>query len=118
MRNKKALNVAIGNRIRISREKSGLTQDELAERLNLSTQFISTIERGVAGASLETIINLCDALNVSSEWLLRGRADTPSADFIVSKLMHLSSAQLSAVDRMTDELITLLRITSDEGQKK
>jgi len=114
MRDKKALNVAIGNRIRISREKSGLTQEELAERLDLSTQFISTIERGVAGASLETIINLCDVLNVSSEWLLRGRAATPNADNIVAKLMLLSSAQLSAVDRLTDELMTLLRITSDE----
>lgn len=118
MRNKKALNIAIGNRIRISREKSGLTQEELAERLNLSTQFISTIERGVAGASLETVVNLCDVLNVSSEWLLRGRADTPSADVIVSKLTHLSIAQLSVVDRMIDELMTLLRITSDEQLKR
>jgi len=73
MKDKKALNTVIGNRIRISREKSGLTQEELAEKLDLSTQFISTIERGVAGASLETIINLCDVLNVSCEWLLRER---------------------------------------------
>lgn len=118
MRNKKSLNIAIGNRIRISRENAGLTQEALAERLNLSTQFISTIERGVAGASLETVINLCDVLNVSSEWLLRGRADTPSADMIASKLTHLSAAQLSAADRMIDELITLLRITSDEQPTK
>ncbi len=114
MRGKKALNVAIGNRIRISRENSGLTQEELAERLDLSAQFISTIERGVAGASLETVINLCDTLHVSSEWILRGRTVTPSADTIVSKLMLLSPAQLSSVDRLTDELMTLLRITSDK----
>ncbi len=117
MRDKKALNVAIGNRIRISREKSGLTQEELAERLDLSTQFISTIERGVAGASLETIINLCDVLNVSCEWLLRGRAAMPSADNIVTKLTLLSPAQLSAVDRLTNELVTLLQITSDEQKQ-
>jgi len=114
MRDKKALNVAIGNRIRISREKSGLTQEELAEKLDLSTQFISTIERGVAGASLETVINLCDTLHVSSEWLLRGLTVAPSADSIVSKLMLLTPAQLSAVDRLTDELITLLRISSGQ----
>ncbi len=112
MRHKKELNVAIGNRIRISREKTGLTQEELAEKLDLSTQFISTIERGVAGASLETVINLCDTLHVSSEWLLRGRTDAPSADSIVSKLMLLSPAQLFAVDRLTDELMKLLQITS------
>lgn len=114
MRGKKSLNIAIGNRIRISREKSGLTQEELAERLDLSTQFISTIERGVAGASLETVINLCDVLNVSCEWLLRGRTVTPNVDNIAAKLVTLSPAQLSAVDRLIDDLMTLVRITSDK----
>ncbi len=114
MRNKKAINVAIGNRIRISRERAGLTQEELAERLELSTQFISTIERGVAGASLETVINLCDTLHVSSDWLLQGRDAAPSAESIASKLMPLSPEQLSAVDRLTDDLIALLKITTDK----
>ena len=46
MQGKKPLNIAIGRRIQQSREQAGLTQEELAERIDRSTQFISTIERG------------------------------------------------------------------------
>ena len=51
MQGKKPLNIAIGRRIQQSREQAGLTQEELAERIDRSTQFISTIERGLAGLS-------------------------------------------------------------------
>lgn len=47
MQGKKPLNIAIGRRIQQSREQAGLTQEELAERIDRSTQFISTIEAGV-----------------------------------------------------------------------
>ena len=60
MQGKKPLNIAIGRRIQQSREQAGLTQEELAERIDRSTQFISTIERGLAGPSLETVIHLCE----------------------------------------------------------
>lgn len=109
------MNVSVGNRIRISREAAGLTQEELAEKLNLSAQFISTIERGVAGASLATIIRLCEVLNVSTEWLLRGLEATPSTNYIAAKMAALSKSQLAAVDRLTDDLLALLEVTRDES---
>ena len=67
MQGKKPLNIAIGRRIQQSREQAGLTQEELAERIDRSTQFISTIERGLAGPSLETVIHLCEVLGTSTE---------------------------------------------------
>ncbi|MCM1025775.1 MAG: helix-turn-helix domain-containing protein [Roseburia sp.] len=113
---KKTLNIAIGERIKTAREEKGWTQEKLAEKINLSTQFISTIERGVAGASLETIINLCEVLNVSSEWLLCGRQAIPDSERIAAKIGSLSSAQLAALDRITDELLCLLRVTEKTSQ--
>ena len=110
---KKSLNIAIGNRIKLARENMGWTQEELAEKLDLSTQFISTIERGVAGASLGTVIRLCDVLNVSSEWLLCGKQAVPDSERIATKISSLSSAQLAALDRVTDELLHLLKITAE-----
>lgn len=112
---KKSLNIAIGSRIKLARENMGWTQEELAERIDLSTQFISTIERGVAGASLGTVISLCEVLNVSSEWLLCGKQAVPDSEKIATKISSLSSAQLVALDRVTDELLHLLKIT--EGNK-
>ena len=109
--NKKSLNIAIESRIKLPRENMGWTQEELAEKIDRSTQFISTIERGVAGASLGTVINLCEVLNVSSEWLLCGKQAVPDSEKIATKISSLSSAQLAALDRVTDELLHLLKVT-------
>lgn len=111
---KKSLNIAIGSQIKLARENKGWTQEELAEKIDLSTQFISTIERGVAGASLGTIIRLCEVLNVSSEWLLCGKQVVPDSEKIATKISSLSSAQLEALDRVTDELLNLLKITEGD----
>ena len=109
MQGKKPLNIAIGRRIQQSRAQAGLTQEELAER-----QFISTIERGLAGPSLETVIHLCEVLGTSTEWILRGRALLPDSNLlaasVMEKLSGLSPAQLLLVDRMTSDLIKLLQM--------
>ena len=90
------------------------TQEELAERIDRSTQFISTIERGLAGPSLETVIHLCEVLGTSTEWILRGRALLPDSNLlaasVMEKLSGLSPAQLLLVDRMTSDLIKLLQM--------
>ena len=49
MREKKTINIAIGRRIQQSREQAGLTQEELAERIERSHPFISPPERGRDG---------------------------------------------------------------------
>ncbi len=46
---KKQLNIQIGKRCQQARKARGYTQEQLAEQLNVSTQFISDVERGVTG---------------------------------------------------------------------
>lgn len=108
IRQKNPLNTQIGQRIQLSREQAGLTQEQLAEKLGLSTQFISTIERGIYGASLETIVKLCDVLDISSDWLLLGRRSTASTQAIAARLSSLSEEQLVAADRLIADLMLLL----------
>ena len=119
MQRKKPLNIAIGSRIQQSREQAGLTQEELAERIDRSTQFISTIERGLAGPSLETVIHLCEVLGTSTEWILRGRAPLSESNLlavsILEKLSGLSPSQLYFYDQMTGELVKLLKQTRAEA---
>ena len=62
----------IGERIRYNRLKNKMSQERLAELANLSNVFISYIERGERIPSLEAIINIANALNVSADELLAG----------------------------------------------
>ena len=62
---------AIGRRIKAARERKGLTQEELAEEVDLSPMHVSVIERGVKLPKLETLMNIANALDVSADVLLQ-----------------------------------------------
>ena len=62
----------IGNRLKEARKPAGLTQEELAEQVFLSTVYLSRIENGKVFPTLETLSNLCSALGVSLGWLFSG----------------------------------------------
>lgn len=53
----------IGERIRNLRQSSNLTQEELAERANLTKGFISQVERDLTSISLDSLIQILDALD-------------------------------------------------------
>ena len=59
----------IGKRIKLARVKLGYTQEELAEKLSLSTRYISQIERGISFGTASTIIAICKTLNISADYL-------------------------------------------------
>ena len=70
---------SIGKKIKLARSKTPYTQEQLAEKLKLSTRYISQLERGLAFGSATTIVNLCKALNISSDFLFNDsiQEDTP-----------------------------------------
>lgn len=62
----------IGSRIKMLRKQHGVTMDELAKFLNISTPNISRYEQGRYNPSSDTIIALSQFFNVSADWLLTG----------------------------------------------
>ena len=59
----------IGKKIKLARSKVNYTQEELAEKISLSPRYISQLERGIAFGSATTIINVCKALEIDSNFL-------------------------------------------------
>lgn len=60
----------IGNKIRKFRKESGLTQEQLAEKINVTKSRISNWEQGINRPDADIIGNICRALNVSPSDLL------------------------------------------------
>ena len=58
-------NLAIGNRIRNLRNQNGLTQQELADRAELTKGFISQLERGQVSPSVSTLLDLIECLGTN-----------------------------------------------------
>jgi len=65
----------IGERIKNLRQLSNLTQEELAERANLTKGFISQIERDLTSISLDSLVQILDALDESIPDFFRGAAE-------------------------------------------
>lgn len=59
----------LGNRVRELREERKMTQAELAEQADLSTNYIGEIERGEAQATLESLFAVMDALEANPSLL-------------------------------------------------
>lgn len=62
MAEKKEENIQIGIRIKQVREAAGLTQERLAELLDVTAQYISGVKRGAVGLSVPILTNLCSVL--------------------------------------------------------
>lgn len=61
---------AIGKRIKIARIRVDITQEKLAELVDLSPSHMSNIETGTTKVSLTTIVNIANALSVTVDDLL------------------------------------------------
>ena len=60
----KELNKVIGKNLTGLRKERGLSQSQLAEKISISTEFISRVERGASAASLKSLKKIADALEV------------------------------------------------------
>lgn len=63
---------AVGKRISLIRKNRGMTQEQLAEKAELSNIYISHIENSRSIPSLETLMKLCGALDITPDEVLLG----------------------------------------------
>ena len=77
--------IAIGTRIKAARERVHLTQEQLAEIVDISPTHMSVIERGVKTPKLDTFVRIANALGVSTDALLQDVV-VPVTDNIVAEL--------------------------------
>lgn len=91
-----SLQEAFGKRLKELRNIKGMTQEELAEKLNISREHLGRIERGKYGCSIDLLIELSYTLNASTDYLLLGR--NPDRDQDRKQLLQVIS-QLSDIAR-------------------
>lgn len=73
-----AIMSAVGDRIRLQRQKLGYTQERLATATEISKGFISEVETGTRNPSAEYLMRIADALGLSLDYLMKGSAAAPN----------------------------------------
>ncbi len=103
---------AMGARFKEARIKKGLTQEALAELTDSGTTYISDIERGAKFPSMALFIRMVNALDVSSDFILRGEINAGKNyiyDELTQKLDGLTPQQRENVSVMIDAYLKTLK---------
>ena len=99
----------LGKRLKTIREANKLTQEELSEKIGLSKNAISLVERGLNFTSPNLLEKLCQFYNVQPDYFFKFDLDIKKDDFkkinsIISKLKSLNSTDLNYVCKFIDSL--------------
>lgn len=100
--------MAVGKRIASIRKSQGITQEQLAEKTDLSIVYISHIENSRSIPSLETLMKICSALEVTPDEILLGtKQDMENylQSDIQKKLLFCSPRERRLVSRFIDLLL-------------
>lgn len=101
----------IGKRIRLVRDKKGITQSELGEKLGIQFQHVSKYERGETVPTWENLIKLHEFYDVNINWLLTGKGTmfVSPITYSVADNQTLAAIRDLDSDDQLDEIITELR---------
>ena len=99
---------SIGKKIRKYRKQRGITQDELAEKTNLSTNHLGAIERAEKNLTLSNLINIANALDVTADMLLCDEIRNGykiKSSIITEKIEKLSPSDRDKIMQMLDIML-------------
>ena len=96
----------LGARIKTLRRGRERTQEQLAERMGLSVNYVSRIERGLENPTLETLLGLAEALKVEPVELFTFDHEEPNPDRLRQLLARLIT---EAKDDQLRQAVKVLR---------
>lgn len=87
----------LGSNIKRVRTLEGISQEKLAERIGKSAHFISVLERGESGLSVQTVIDICRALNTDTNTIFAGTLD--NSNIYTDNFLNKSLDSFNDTDR-------------------
>lgn len=105
----------LGQRIAKCRKGKSISQEKLAEMADISNNYLSNIENSHSIPSLETLLKICIALNVTPDELLLGIASTEQ-QYLTDEILEKINACAPEEKRMINKIIDV--ILSEHVKKK
>lgn len=94
----------IGKRISIERKRNNITQEQLAEKMNVSIQMISNLERGNKAIKISNLLKLSQILGVSTDYILTGSKNSLEKSALSNKLFNLSNDDYMIIEALINKL--------------
>lgn len=98
----------LGIKIREERIRLSLTQETLAEDINISVSYMGQIERGERSLSLDTLVKLTKRLGVTVDYLLQESVNADNTKILTAQLTNLLKNRSPKEISMVIDLIRVL----------
>ena len=105
--------VETGNRILKLRQSQNMTREQLAEKAEISVQFLADIEKGRKNMSVTTLRNLATALLVTTDFIVNG-----DENISYKSLFYQSQAQFADIVEELERMILKMQINMLEIEEK
>ena len=80
----------------------GLTQEQLADKMDVSIQMVSNLERGNKSIRIENLIKLSEILNISTDYILTGKETTEDMQALTVQMASLSQKERKMMKLLMD----------------
>lgn len=115
-KNKKPINILIGENIRFYREEANYSREKFAELVGITPRFLADVETGFAGVSLTNLKRICEILGVSSDRLIWQQENELGLD---EKVKHVDSKYVAILEEVIQKQLEIIAIaTKEENSKK
>lgn len=105
----------VGKRLYERRKQLHMTQEELAERVGITAQTISTAELGKKAMRADTIIRVCGTLDISADYLLFGYVSTQDLSILSQKVSQLTPEQYRHLEDAIDSFVAIAMEKKNEA---
>lgn len=92
----------MGLRVSGRRKELGLTQEQVAEKMDVSVQMISNLELGRKAIRPENLIKICSVLSTSADFLLTGKHNETEFMDLTRKIAKLPHKHQSIIKELVD----------------
>ena len=97
--------LAMGIRIAHRRRMINMTQEQLAERMNVSVQMVSNMENGNKAVRPDNLLKVSEILDISADYILTGRESEYESSRLLNKINSLSQTERGLVETIVDYLL-------------
>ena len=97
--------IGIGERICNRRKQLGLTQEQIADKMDVSVQMISNLERGNKAIKIDNLIKISGILGVSTDYILTEKNTNEDISELAKRISKLSAEDYKMIDMLVEYCI-------------
>lgn len=101
-------NLTVGQRIREIRESGRMTRSEFGKKCGISESFLAAVESGKKSITTHTLYKICTSLEVSADYLIRGKNEEFEVNLLTEKASDMSKAYRDALVRIVKEYVDVV----------